>query len=252
MPKTPPNHPRALLTLPEISAYNGRMFTTLFFDLDDTILDFCAAERRALTHTLQDVGVTPTDEILSRYSEINLSQWKRLEKGEITRQEVKEGRYRLLFAEYGIAASPVETTAIYEKYLACGHIFMQGAQRLLDDLYGKYDMYIVSNGTLSVQKGRIASADIAKYFKGIFISEQIGADKPDKAFFDKCFAQIADFNPKNAVIIGDSLSSDIQGGINAGIATVWYNPRGGKPTVIFPDYEISDLAELKKILAENE
>ena len=102
---------------------------------------------------------------------------------------------------------------------------MPGAPELLEELYRKYRLYIVSNGTAKVQEGRIGSSGIAKYMDGIFISQILGANKPDKQFFDICFAEIPDFSLSETVIIGDSLSSDIKGGINAGITTVWFNPK---------------------------
>lgn len=224
------------------------MIKNLFFDLDDTILDFRTAERRAVARTLADIGVAATDEILNRYSEINLVQWKRLERGEITRKEVKEGRYRKLFEEFSICASPERTTAIYETHLSHGHIFMDGAEELLQNLYKNYNLYIVSNGTLSVQKGRIASADIAKFFKGIFISEELGADKPDKTFFDICFSKAVGLSKSETAIVGDSLTSDILGGKNAGVTTIWYNPRGEMKKEILPDYEIKNLFDLPPLL----
>lgn len=224
------------------------MIKNILFDLDDTILDFHAAERRALTVTLDELGISFDEEMLARYSQINLLQWKRLERGEITRKEVKEGRYAQLFAEYGIDVSPVYATSVYEKHLAEGHFFIEGAEKVLQKLFPIYDLYLVSNGTLSVQRGRIASAGIRPYFKGIFVSEEIGADKPDAAFFNACFGKIEGFDKEKTVIVGDSLSSDILGGKNAGITTVWFNPRGEKADTVIPDYQIYALCELPQLL----
>ena len=221
----------------------------IFFDLDNTLLDFNKAERIALTKTLQELGIEPTEYILSRYSEINLAQWKLLEQGKLTRDEVKRRRYRLLFEELGIARDPGEATAIYERRLAIGHYFMEGAPEVLESLHQKYALYLVTNGTARVQKGRLKSAGIEKYFQRIFISEEIGYDKPSKEYFDKCFAEIPAFRREEAVIVGDSLSSDIQGGKNAGIRTIWYHsPDAGNDTRIIPDYEICRLNELLTLL----
>lgn len=223
------------------------MIRFVFLDLDDTILDFKKAERKALSKALVELGINPTDEILDRYREINISQWKLLELGEITREEVKVRRYRLLFDEFGIDASPEQATAIYEDKLAVGHYFIDGAINLLDSIYGKYKLYLASNGSKRVQDGRLDSAGIRKYFDSIFISQQVGYDKPSKMFFDKCFSSIENFDRESAIIIGDSLSSDIQGGINVGIKTVWYNPHHQQPTVQ-PDYIVNSLAELPSLL----
>lgn len=227
------------------------MITTILFDLDNTLFDFNKAERIALSKTLTKVGIKPTEAIIARYSELNLAQWKRLELGELTREQVKTGRYELLFEELGVNYPAQNATAIYESFLAIGHFFMEGAQELLEKLSAdaSYRLYLVTNGTKKVQEGRLASSGIAHYFTGIFISEEIGYDKPRIEYFEKCFAQIPDFQKEKTVIVGDSLTSDIKGGINAGIGTVWFNPSHSEnKTDCVPDCEIHALQELPKAL----
>ena len=227
------------------------MIRNVLFDLDDTLFDFHKAEKIALTKTLVHFGIDPTEETLALYSTINAAHWKRLELGEISREEVKVGRYRELFKTIGVECDPVKATAYYESMLAIGHYFMPGAPELLEVLYGKYRLYIVSNGTAKVQEGRIGSSGIAKYMDGIFISQILGANKPDKQFFDICFSEIPDFSLSETVIIGDSLSSDIKGGINAGIITVWFNPKGiENDNDIKPDYTIKELSEVPGLLSQ--
>ena len=227
------------------------MIRNVLFDLDDTLFDFHKAEKIALTKTLVHFGIDPTEETLALYSTINATHWKRLELGEISREEVKVGRYRELYKTIGVECDPVKATAYYESMLAIGHYFMPGAPELLEELYRKYRLYIVSNGTAKVQEGRIGSSGIAKYMDGIFISQILGANKPDKQFFDICFAEIPDFSLSETVIIGDSLSSDIKGGINAGITTVWFNPKGiENDNDIKPDYTIKELSEVPGLLSQ--
>ncbi len=227
------------------------MIRNVLFDLDDTLFDFHKAEKIALTKTLVHFGINPTEETLALYSTINAAHWKRLELGEISREEVKVGRYRELFETIGVECDPVKATAYYESMLAIGHYFMPGAPELLEELYRKYRLYIVSNGTAKVQEGRIGSSGITKYMDGIFISQILGANKPDKQFFDICFAEIPDFSLSETVIIGDSLSSDIKGGINAGITTVWFNPKGiENDSDIKPDYTIKELSEVPGLLSQ--
>ena len=227
------------------------MIRNVLFDLDDTLFDFHKAEKIALTKTLVHFGIDPTEETLALYSTINAAHWKRLELGEISREEVKVGRYRELFKTIGVECDPVKATAYYESMLAIGHYFMPGAPELLEELYRKYRLYIVSNGTAKVQEGRIGSSGIAKYMDGIFISQILGANKLDKQFFDICFAEIPDFSLSETVIIGDSLSSDIKGGINAGITTVWFNPKGiENDNDIKPDYTIKELSEVPGLLSQ--
>lgn len=226
------------------------MIKYVFFDCDDTLLDFHKAEALALRRALEAVGVEPTERIVSRYSAINQSMWELLEQKKITRAELLVRRFDLLYEELGLDISGQETQDHYIEFLSQGHFFLPGAPEVLEALQGKYDLYMVSNGTARVQEGRLKSADISRYFKDIFISENVGVNKPQKEFFDFCFAGIPDFDPELAIIVGDSLTSDMQGGINAGIRTCWYNP-GGKPrrADIPVDYEIRTLMELPDLLA---
>lgn len=225
------------------------MIKTIFFDLDDTILDFKKAEAVAVRKTLAEQGVEPTKEIVERYSEINASMWKRLEKGELTRAEVLVNRFAQLFKELGVNCNPDKTKEKYEQNLSVGHFFVDGAYELLENLSEKYDLYLVSNGTFHVQEGRLNSSGIKKFFKEIFISEKLGFVKPQKEFFNAVFNKIPKFKKDDAIIIGDSLSSDIKGGNNAGIKTCWFNPKKIKNTTDAEvDYEIHKLEEIYNIL----
>ena len=147
------------------------MIKYVFMDIDDTLLDFGKAEAAAIKKTFERIGVPATPEVISRYSEINDEHWKMLERGELTREQVLVYRFDALFAELGIKNVPSEMAqASYEYLLGIGHYFVDGAPELLEALKGKYELYIVSNGTASVQDSRLESAGIAPYFKDIFIS----------------------------------------------------------------------------------
>ena len=226
------------------------MLKFLLIDLDDTILDFHKAEHIALCKTLASYGLDPTDAICTRYSRINQEHWERLERKELTRAQVLVGRFAQLFSEVGIAADPNAVAETYAENLGIGHYFLPGAREAVESLSRKYQLYIVSNGTASVQRGRLKSADISRFFADIFISQAMGADKPDKRFFDSAFARIPDFDPAQAMIIGDSLTSDILGGKNAGIRTCWVNPRHKDCGSIVPDYEIESLSQLEALLKD--
>lgn len=226
------------------------MIKYVLLDIDDTLLDFGKAEAAAIKKTFERIGIPATDEVIARYSEINNAQWSALEKGELTRQQVLVRRFDILFEELGIKDVPSEMAqASYEYLLGIGHYFIDGAVELLEALKDKYKLYIVSNGTACVQDSRLASAGIAPYFKDIFISERIGADKPSREFFDRAFSRIEGFEREKAIIVGDRLSSDILGGINAGITTCWFNPKRLPPDPDIPaDYEIHALDELPELL----
>ena len=225
------------------------MIRNILFDLDDTLLNFHLAEKAALTKTLMHLEIEPKEETLSRYSVLNLSQWKLLEQEKITREEVRTRRYQLLFDELGVDCSAEYAAEYYENLLGIGHYFIDGAEELLRGLSKDYRLYIVSNGTAKVQKSRIKSSGMEKYLNDIFISQLIGFDKPNINFFNYCFSRIPNFEKHETLIIGDSLSSDIIGGRKSGITTVWFNPSDIKNSSdIIPDYEICHLLDLIPLL----
>ena len=217
----------------------------IFLDLDDTILDFHWAEQRALSRTFREAGLDPQPAILARYSDINRSQWELLERGILTREQVLVRRFRLLFEEQGISASAEELGRRYEELLADGHRFIPGAEELLRELQGKARLFLASNGCAAVQEARIASSAIGPYFEDIFISELLGADKPS----DRCIARIPDYDASRALMVGDSLTSDILGGLRSGMHTCWLNPQGrpGRADIV-PEAEIQSLSELPALL----
>ena len=223
------------------------MIEFLFLDLDDTILDFQKAERLALAKTLESFGLPPTDTVLARYHEINREHWERLERKELTRPQVLVGRFAALFAEMGLSAQAEKVARAYEENLSQGHYFLPGAEEALKSLSKKYKLYLASNGTARVQAGRLKSAGIIPYFQEIFVSEEMGYNKPDPAYFDACFARIPGFRKERAMMVGDSLTSDILGGIQAGIATSWVNHHH-KTGSIRPDYEIESIVQLEALL----
>ena len=227
------------------------MIEFLFLDLDDTILDFHKAERIAISKTIRDFGVEPTEEVLHRYHIINKWHWEQLELGTMTRAEVLLGRFAMLFEERKIPVDPEAVARAYEKNLGIGHWFLPGAEEAVETLSKKYRLFLASNGTASVQKGRMTSANLYRFFEKVYVSQEIGHNKPSKAYFDACFAEIPDFDPEKAMIVGDSLSSDILGGINAGIKTCWVNPtHGAAKEGICPDYEIEALHQLPALLEQ--
>lgn len=225
------------------------MIEFLFLDLDDTILDFHKAERIALSKTIQSFGIEPTEEIVVRYHVINKWHWEQLELGKLTREQVLLKRFETLLSEQGIQADPARVQAVYEKNLSIGHYFMPGAEETVEELSKKYRLFLASNGTASVQKGRMTSANLYRFFEQVYVSQEIGHNKPSRAYFDACFARIPDFDPARAMMVGDSLTSDIRGGINAGIKTCWVNPEHNPGRAdICPDYEIEALSQLPALL----
>ncbi len=225
------------------------MIEFLFLDMDDTILDFHRAERIALSKSLRTYGLEPTEAVCSRYSQINRWHWEQLELRTMTRQEVVTGRFAALFEEFGISVDATAVAMTYEQYLSEGHYFLPGALEALQRLASKYKLYLASNGTARVQWPRLKSADLEQYFRKIFVSEDVGFDKPSKEYFERCFAQIPGFDVRRAMIVGDSLTSDIRGGNNMGMRTCWVNPSHKKGREDIPaDYEIESLGQLEALL----
>lgn len=227
------------------------MIEYIFLDLDDTILDFPWAERQAITRTLADFSVELTEEIYERYRQINWECWLKLERGEITRKELQVSRFCQLQQEMELEGDPLDFAETYVRYLSQGHCFLPGAEEALRQLSKDYRLFLATNGIAQVQYGRLESAGITHCFEKLFISEELGAYKPSKEFFNRCFEAIPGFCPERAIMVGDSLNSDMGGGINAGITTCWINPnhrpvRDG----IQPDYEIETLPQLLPILSE--
>ena len=225
------------------------MIEFLLLDLDDTILDFHKAERIALSKTIRSFGIAPTEAILNRYHEINKWHWEQLEKGKLTRPQVLEGRFVQLFRELGQEVSAADCMKSYEHNLSIGHYFLPGALEAVQALQGKYRLFLASNGTASVQHSRLTSAGLYPYFEKVFVSQDLGFNKPAREFFDACARQIPGFDRAKAMMVGDSLSSDILGGKNAGFSTCWVNPAHKKsPAEIQPDYEIEALSQLPELL----
>lgn len=221
----------------------------LLFDADDTLLDFGRSEHEALTDALMKFGVTPSDELISGYSEINDRLWKLLERGGIAKDVLRVKRFELFAEKYGLAVDPWALAAEYTDRLAEKSYLVDGARELCSELYGKCRLFIITNGIKNIQQSRLGASAIKQYIEKSFISEEVGAEKPSPAYFNYVKNNIVGFSCREALVIGDSLTSDIAGGIAAGIDTCWFNPRRRELTGgVCPTYEIHALAELYGIL----
>lgn len=227
-----------------------REFTTIFWDVDGTLLDFAYSERCALTQCFRTIGKEITEEIIQRYSEINDSYWKKLERNEITREKLLTERFLALFREFNIEDVDVEAFRLeFQKGLANIYAFLDDSLTICNALHGRVKQYVVTNGVTATQKNKLKLSGLAEIMDGLFISEEVGAPKPQKEFFDYCLEHVEEKDRSKILIVGDSLSSDIKGGINAGLVTCWYRPDDTEnPTGYNPDYEISDLHRIYDIL----
>lgn len=222
----------------------------LLFDLDHTLLDFDAAEDVALTQLLKEEGVADIQAYKDYYIPMNKTLWKDLEQKKITKQELVNTRFSRLFEHFGIEQDGTYLANRYQFYLAQQGKTFPGVEGLLKKLINQgYELYGATNGITFIQTGRLKQSGIAPFFKEIFISEQLHTQKPDAAFYEKIGARISNFDKDHALMIGDSLTADIQGGNNAGIDTIWYNPHHlGNKTQAQPTYEVDSYQALLVIL----
>ncbi len=227
----------------------NKTYKTLLFDADNTLLDFSKTERHALEQTFKHFGIHLSPEIRELYSDINHSLWQDFEAGLIDKETVVQTRFYILFKELEIPVDGHAFEAYYQPALGAGAFLIDGAQKLCAELSSHYDLYIVTNGVSSTQYSRLAATGLDRYMKDIFVSEDLKSQKPQKRYFDQVFDRIPGFSKSSTLIIGDSLTSDIAGGIAAGIDTCWFNP-DHKPSSrhIHPTYQIHKLDELFHIL----
>ncbi|MBQ7740907.1 MAG: YjjG family noncanonical pyrimidine nucleotidase [Eubacterium sp.] len=226
------------------------MFKVLLWDLDNTLLNFNETEKRAFKDTFGAFGLGEcSDEIAALYSKINLKHWKLLEQGIITKEQVKRGRYEELFSTLNISGVNIlEFVKEYERRLGETVIFIENSYDIIKSLKDKYSQYLVTNGTYDVQKNRLKNSGFDKLFNGAFISDEVGYEKPKKEFFDYVLNHIEKCEKDEILIIGDSLTSDMQGGNNIGIKCCLYNP-ASEPvqTDLKIDYQITKLCDIYSV-----
>ncbi len=226
-----------------------KKYQTLLFDVDDTLLDFGAAEKEALRLLFKEHDMTLTPAIEANYRRINQNLWRSFEKGEIARDEVLNTRFSSLFQTYQRRVDGALLEKSYRNYLEEGKQLVEGAFELITELQDHCDLYIVTNGVSKTQYKRLRASGLYPLFKDVFVSEDTGSQKPMKAYFDYVYARIPNLDRDETLIIGDSLSADIKGGQLAGLDTCWFNPNMKlNDTSIMPTYEIHTLDELYGIL----
>ncbi len=226
-------------------------FDILLWDVDGTLLDFIAAEKAAVQTLFREFGLGEcTDEMVECYSRINKEYWERLERGELSKPEILVRRFADFFASEGLDASKApEFNEQYQVRLGDTVVFCDDSYELLSSLRGRVKQYAVSNGTVVAQTRKLRRSGFDRLLDGVFLSEELGYEKPATEFFDRVFAAIGEPDRERVLIVGDSLTSDITGGNRAGIRTCWYNPKGEPNlTAAHADYEIRDLHGILDII----
>jgi len=223
----------------------------ILWDIDGTILNFEEAEKAAIRTCFSIYcKSTCTDEMLAVYSGINRGYWKRIEKGEISRSEALEGRFKDWLKAYGLDASvAADFNKEYQVRLGDTVCFYPNALETVKALKGKVPQYAVTNGTKVAQERKLCNSGLMNLLDGVFISEDVGVDKPSVEYFERVFEKIGPYEKEEMLIVGDSLTSDMQGGNNAGIVTCWFNPEKKEPEKeLRIDHEICDLSEVLKLV----
>lgn len=223
------------------------MIKVILWDVDATLLNFEKAEEAGIRGCFEKFGLgVCTDEMLDVYKKMNLRYWKMLERGEIEKQVLLVKRFEDLLDLYGLGSSIAEEmNEEYQIRLGETAVFNENVLEIVQALKGKVLQCAVTNGTKVAQDRKLKNSGLDKELDHIFISEIVGVEKPNIGFFDAVFAEIGAYAPEEVLIVGDSLTSDIQGGVNAGIKTCWFNPKGVENTSeLKPDYEIRDIAEV--------
>lgn len=222
----------------------------ILWDIDGTLLNFHMAEKAAIRALFARFGLgICTDEMLQRYSVINAGYWKKLEKGEMSKPQILTARFETFFREYGLDTGRVaDFNAAYQLALGDTVCFYPGGLEAVKALKGIVKQYAVTNGTLVAQQKKLAASGLDKLLDGVFISDVIGIEKPNIGFFHAVWESIGAYDPNEVLIVGDSLTSDIKGGNNAGIKTCWFNPnRAPAPEDLRIDYDIAQLWEVPGI-----
>ena len=225
-------------------------YSTLLLDADMTLLDFDSDESAALNEALASYGIDCNESILSAYHEINKGLWKKFELGEIEKSDIGKNRFTMLLKHIGFDKDGPELNRVYMQRLSFGGRLIDGAEELCSKLHKSgFKLYIITNGTQHIQQSRLQRSGLLEYIDGVFVSEQVGFPKPMKEYFDFVLSSIPEKDKSRILTVGDSLSSDIKGGLNAGLDTCLFAPdESTASSEIKPLYTIKNLSELYSII----
>lgn len=228
----------------------SKKYNWLLFDVDNTLLDFDSAAKIAFHKTLEIFKIPARPQIYSIYKKVNHLVWTAYENKEISSEALRPKRFELFLKEINLPGQPAEMNETYLSLLIESSTLWRGAKDVLNQLSSQYQMAVITNGLKEVQRPRLALTQIDHFFQTIIVSDEIGVAKPQAGFFDYAFQQIKSSSKNKVLVIGDSLNSDIKGGINYGLDTCWFNPMGKDNTSgLQPTYEIRTLRELMEVLS---
>lgn len=224
-------------------------YSWILFDADGVLFDYDSAEQQALRDAWELTGWEHDPGTLDTYKRVNKELWGRFEQGVLDQDRLKLLRFEMLLQEVGAKADPAAMSDRYLESLGNNGGLLPGAREVLETLHGRVGMAMITNGIAKVQRGRLAQSGIGKYFSSIIISAEVGAAKPDPRIFDHAFESIGSPDRSEVLMVGDSLSSDISGGLGYGLDTCWINPAGATPTDgLDPKYDVRCVSDVLKIL----
>jgi YjjG family noncanonical pyrimidine nucleotidase len=224
-------------------------YSWLLLDADNTLFDYDRAEAEALRRTFEALGDGYEPRYAGVYRQINGQIWRQFEQGIITQQRLRTRRFELLFEALGVELDPAEFSRRYLDFLGQGTCLLDGAEEVVRALYGRVGLLIITNGLQEVQRPRLANSAIGAYMDGVVISDEVGVSKPEPGIFDIAFEKMGHPAKGDVLMVGDSLTSDMPGGIAYGIDTCWYNPEQyPRPAELDIRYEIQHLAGLLPIV----
>ncbi len=226
------------------------MIKYIFIDLDNTLIDFNKCAFFAMKTGFEENNLEFKNELFETFTLTNNELWKKLEKCEITKEQLRFVRWNLIFERLGIEncdGHSFETR--FENIIAESAFHVDGAEALIKYLAEKYKVFVVTNGFLKTQQNRVKIGGFSDYLSGLFVSEKIGFPKPQKEFFDYCINETGIKEKSEVALIGDSLSADISGGVDYGFTTIWFNAAGEEaPKSFTPSHTVKTLGEIMNIL----
>ena len=220
----------------------------VMLDIDNTLLDFHKSAEFAMEKAFKIHGIEFRPDYIKTFHKVNDRLWQEIEKGTLTREELWEIRFNKILSALGLKGDGPKIEKEFRRILFDCAFLMDGAKELLNYLFGKYKIYAATNAIYNQQINRLTKAGIIKYFDKIFVSEKIGHQKPTKEFFDHCFKELDGVKPDETIMIGDSLTADVEGGLNYGMLTIWFNRENKTADEIKPHFTICTLDKVKEIL----
>ncbi len=224
------------------------MIKAVLLDVDNTLLDFNLNANASMKRAFNECGLEYKNEYFPVFKRINDALWCGIEKGEITREQLKKTRFPSILKELGLSGDSMRIEALFRQGLGEFAFMVDGAEDLLEYLYKKYRLFVASNAIYEVQMNRLNSTGMIKYFEKLFISEKMGHDKPTKEFFDICFSEMGNLKKEEVVMLGDSLTADIGGAKEYGLKTIWFNIDKNSFNSALADFTVEKLSDVKAIL----